>query len=69
MLKLDAGARAQIPLRASIQIGFVVVGEGEANGEPVRKYTAFSLKPQETCAIASRDGMELLLVGLPMLSA
>jgi hypothetical protein len=43
----------------------VVKGDGEANGEAIRKHTAFSLEPNEPCRIASLDGAELLIVGLP----
>jgi len=65
MLKVDAGASGEIETRACVRIGFVVKGEGEANGETIRKHTAFSLEPHEPCRIASRDGAELLVVGLP----
>jgi hypothetical protein len=65
MVKVDAGASGDIAARGSTRIGFVVTGEGEANGEAIRKYTALSLSPHEPCRVASRDGAELLIVGLP----
>lgn len=62
--KLDAGARALLPSRIGIQIGFVLQGEGTVNGEALRKYSAFS--GREDLALNSDGGMEVLLVGLPV---
>jgi len=64
VLKLDSGARARVPSRGGIQIGFVLQGDGAVNGESVRKYSAFSSR--EDFALSSRDGIELLLIGLPI---
>lgn len=69
MLKVDAGARGHISPHGACQVGFVVSGEGEAGGDAIRKYTAFSLDANEACKIASADGMELLLVALPLINA
>lgn len=69
MLKLDAGARGRIAPHGACQVAFVVGGEGEANGNALRKYTAFSLEANEACEIASPGGMELLLVALPLVTA
>ncbi len=63
-LKLEPGADARLPSRGGIQIGFVLQGEGTANGEALRKYSAFS--GREEFALSSSTGMELLLVGLPI---
>jgi hypothetical protein len=68
MLKVDAGAIGEVETRGIIRIGFVVRGDAEANGETIRKYTALSLQPHEPCRVASRDGAELLIVGLPAMS-
>ena len=68
MLKVDAGAITELETRGCVRIGFVVRGEGDANGEAIRKYTALSLEPHEPCRVASRDGAELLIIGLPAMS-
>jgi len=69
MVKVDTGARGHIAPHGACQIGFVVSGEGEAGGETVRKYTAFSLEANEACEIGSSNGMEFLLVALPLVDA
>lgn len=69
MLKVDAGARGHIEPHGACQVGFVVSGEGEANGSAIRKYTAFSLEANEACEIASSGGIEFLLVALPLVGA
>jgi hypothetical protein len=69
MLKVDAGGRGHIAPHGACQVGFVVGGEGEAGGNAIRKYTAFSLEAEEACEIASVGGMELLLVALPLVDA
>src|SRR5262249_43840294 len=50
MLKIDPGARAAQPARGGVQVGFVMQGEGEVNGEALRKYSAFSGKDEFTLA-------------------
>ena len=50
--------------RGGIQIGFVLNGSGTVNGEALRKHSAFS--GREDFALASDEGMEVLLVGLPV---
>ena len=50
--------------RGGIQIGFVVQGSGAVNGEALRKHSAFS--GREDFALTSDEGMEVLLVGLPV---
>jgi hypothetical protein len=67
IVKLDPGARGRQPGRGGVQVGFVLRGEGAVNGEALRKYSAFS--DREDFAMSSRDGMELLLVGLPIFAA
>lgn len=69
MLEVDAGTRGHIAPHGACQVGFVVGGEGEASGSAIRKYTAFSLGPNEACEVASSGGMELLLVALPLVGA
>ncbi|MBX9773818.1 MAG: cupin domain-containing protein [Xanthobacteraceae bacterium] len=64
MLKVDAGSRGLQKSRGGIQIGFVVQGSGAVNGEALRKHSAFS--GREDFALTSDEGMELLLVGLPV---
>jgi hypothetical protein len=66
MLKVDAGARGHIAPHRACQVGFAVSGEGEASGNAIRKYTAFSLEANEACELASSGGTELLLVALPL---
>ena len=67
MLKLEAGVSGGIDPRSCTQIGFVVRGEGDANGQPLRKYTALSLQPQEACKVTATDAVEMLVVGLPVI--
>jgi len=62
--RIDADAAGRQPARGGIQIGFVLSGEGTVNGEPLRKYSAFS--GREDFALRAHTGMELLLVGLPI---
>ena len=64
ILKLDPDTQGLTPSRGGIQVGFVLQGDGTVNGEALRKYSAFS--GREELALASRGGMELLLVGLPI---
>lgn len=64
VLKLDPGARGRQPSRDGIQIGFVLQGTGTVNGQALRKFSAFS--GREEFALASDEGMEVLLVGLPV---
>jgi hypothetical protein len=67
MLKFDAGARGRVPPHGSSQVGFVLNGEGKAAGNEIRKYTAFSLEPNESCDLDSTGGMELLIISLPLI--
>jgi hypothetical protein len=67
VMKLEPGVRASLPSRGGVQIGFVLQGEGTVNGEALRKYSAFS--GNEDFALSSREGMEVLLVGLPIFAA
>ena len=62
--KLEAGARGLQLSRGGIQIGFVVQGDGAVNGQALRKYSAFS--GREDFALSSDEGMEVMLVGLPI---
>lgn len=64
MVKIEPGARGIQLSRGGIQIGFVLTGGGTVNGEPLRKYSAFS--GREDLELASGEGMEVLLVGLPV---
>jgi hypothetical protein len=64
IVKLEPDARGTQASRGGIQVGFVLKGEGAVNGEALRKYSAFS--GSEDFALSSRDGMEVLLVGLPI---
>jgi hypothetical protein len=64
MLKIDAGGRGFQMSRGGIQIGFVVKGSGAVNGEALRKHSAFS--GREDFELTSDEGMEVLLVGLPV---
>jgi len=67
MLRVDAGAGGVLAKRATISVGFVLAGAGEANGRALRKHSAFTIERGEDCRLASRDGIELLLVALPLL--
>ena len=64
MLKVEPGGRGLQMSRGGIQIGFVVQGSGAVNGEALRKHSAFS--GREDFALTSDEGMEVLLVGLPV---
>jgi quercetin dioxygenase-like cupin family protein len=66
MMRLDAGADAALAAVAATRIGFVTAGAGEANGQALRRHTAFTVERGETCRAASADGMELLLITLPL---
>jgi hypothetical protein len=67
VVKFEPGARGIQPSRGGIQVGFVLKGEGTVNGQPLRKYSAFS--GREQFALASDGGMEALIVGLPIFAA
>jgi hypothetical protein len=64
MLKVEPRARGVQLSRGGIQIGFVVSGSGAVNGEALHKHSAFS--GREDFEFASNEGMEVLLVGLPV---
>ena len=64
MAKLTPGARGLKHSRGGIQIGFVVQGTGTVNGQALRKHSAFS--GREDFALSSDEGMEVLLIGLPI---
>lgn len=64
MAKLEPGARGLQRSRGGIQIGFVVQGNGTVNGQALCKHSAFS--GREDFAMGSDDGMEVLIVGLPI---
>src|SRR5262249_47641522 len=64
MLKLAPGARGLQLSRGGIQIGFVVQGSGAVSSEALRKYSGFS--GREDFELTSSEGMEVLLVGLPI---
>jgi hypothetical protein len=68
MLKVEARASGTLDADSRIRIGFVIRGEGQANGQDIRKYTALSLKSDEACQIAAIDSIEMLVVGLPILA-
>lgn len=64
IVKIEPGTRGVQASRTGIQIGFVLQGTGSVNGEPLRKYSAFS--GREDLILSSDDGMEVLIVGLPV---
>jgi hypothetical protein len=64
VLKVEPGARGAVPSRVGIQVGFVLQGAGAANGEPLRRHSAFS--GREEFVLTSDEGMEVLIVGLPV---
>jgi hypothetical protein len=66
LLRLIAGGQAHIAPRRGGQILFVTDGEGQVNGNALRRYSAFSLDPDEGADIGSSSGMELLAIGLPI---
>jgi hypothetical protein len=68
MLRIDAGSGGVLARRSTTTIGFVVKGAGEANQRALRKHSAFTIERGEDCLLASRDGMELLVVALPLLA-
>jgi hypothetical protein len=69
MARLEPGAGGVIDKSASIRIGFVVAGEGEANRRVLRKHSAFTIERGEACELESRVGLELLLIALPILAS
>jgi mannose-6-phosphate isomerase-like protein (cupin superfamily) len=68
MLRLDAGAGGTLAKRDTTTVCFVVEGAGEANGNGLRKHSAFTIERGETCRLASQDGMTLLTILLPRLA-
>jgi hypothetical protein len=68
MLRVDAGASGTLAKRDTTTIGFVVKGGGEANGNALRKHSAFTIERGEECGLASQDGVELLMIVLPRLA-
>jgi quercetin dioxygenase-like cupin family protein len=66
MMRLDAGAEGALAAAAATRIGFVTAGAGAANGRALRKHTAFTVERGEACRLAGGDGMELLLITLPL---
>jgi hypothetical protein len=68
MARVAAGAGGVMEKSSTIRIGFVVAGEGGANRRDLRKHSAFTIERGETCEMESRDGLELLLIGLPLLA-
>jgi hypothetical protein len=67
MLKLETGVKARLAPHGASQIGFVVQGEADADGQALHKYTAFSLERSEGCELDSAAGLELLLISLPVI--
>ena len=68
MLRLDAGAGGTLAKRDTTTVCFVVEGAGEANGNGLRKHSAFTIERGETSRLASQDGMTLLTILLPRLA-
>jgi hypothetical protein len=68
MLRVDAGAGGVLAKRDTTTVCFVVTGAGEANGNALRKHSAFTIERGETCQLASPDGMALLMIALPRLA-
>jgi quercetin dioxygenase-like cupin family protein len=66
LLKLAHGARASISRRAGRQVGFLTAGSGRADGGELRLYSAFLLNPGEDAVIETHEGLEILLIGLPI---
>lgn len=66
LLRLASGACARIALRPGRQVGFLTRGAGQVDGGDVRQHSAFLLDPHEGAEIVSKDGMEILLIGLPI---
>jgi hypothetical protein len=64
VIKVEPGARGVQLSRGGIQVGFVVHGSGAVNGEALRKHSAFS--GREAFELSSKDGMEVLVIGLPV---
>jgi hypothetical protein len=69
LLKLAPGARVRIAPRPGRQVAFVTGGTGRADGNELRQHSAFLLDPREGAEIESKDGMEILLIGLPIFAA
>ena len=69
MLRLAAGAKANLPARAGTQLGFVLRGTGFAEAQAVRPLAAFAVERDRGWTLEAAAEMELLLVGLPMFGA
>ena len=69
LLTLASGARARVAPRAGRQIGFVTGGAGRLDGGELRQHSAFLLDPRESAEIESKDGLEILLIGLPIFAS
>jgi hypothetical protein len=67
VVRLEPGAGVRQAARGGVQVGFVLKGEGGVNGEALRQYSAFSTR--EDFALSSAEGMEVMLVGLPVFAA
>ena len=66
MLRVAAGATAQIVPRSGVQIGIVITGTGSAGDYELREHAAFSLERDEGAFINAGSKLELMLVGLPI---
>jgi mannose-6-phosphate isomerase-like protein (cupin superfamily) len=64
IMKVEPGARGVQLSRGGIQVGFVLQGSGAVNGEVLRRHSAFS--GREEFELSSDEGMEVLIIGLPV---
>jgi hypothetical protein len=69
LLKLSPRSRAGIASRRGKQVAFVINGAGRANAYDLRRYSAFSLDLHEDAELDSENGMEVLLIGLPIFAS
>jgi hypothetical protein len=67
MIKLDARRKFEVKARDSIQLFFVLKGEGEADGQAIKTESAVRLCPGAGLSLASSTGLELIHFVLPML--
>lgn len=68
MIKIDAGASATIAPRGGRQLGLIVTGAGQLEGQELKEHSAFELLRDEGGRVTAAVETELLLVGLPLFS-
>ena len=66
LVKVAAGAQVSLGRRGGRQVGFLIAGSGRIGGADVRLHSAFLLDPHEEAAVETSEGLQILLIGLPI---